>query len=89
MIVADFRFIKQCHKFLDHRMVDFLAGDELAVVETEAIIQQQLNVGDNQFARMLVNGAVQFLLYQDIQTKIHENYCPLTSPKFPRNPNKQ
>ena len=61
-------FIKQCHKLLDHRMVDFLTGDELAVVETEAIIQQQLNVGDNQFARMFVNGAVQFLLYHGEHT---------------------
>ena len=49
-------------------MIDFLAGDELAVVEAEAIVQQQLNVGNNQFAGVLVNGAVQFLLYHGEHT---------------------
>ena len=49
-------------------MIDFLAGDELAVVEAEAIVQKQLNVGNNQFAGVLVNGAVQFLLYHGEHT---------------------
>ena len=55
--------IKQFYEFLYHRMVDLLAGDELAVVEAETIVQQQFNVGDNKFAGMLVDGSVQFLLY--------------------------
>ena len=44
-------------------MVDLLAGDELAVVEAEAIVEQQFDVGDDKFAGMLVDGSVQFLLY--------------------------
>ena len=36
--------IKQLHEFPDHRMVDLLAGDELSVVEAEAIVQQQFDV---------------------------------------------
>ena len=44
-------------------MVYLLAGDELAVVEAEAIVQQQFDVGDDKFAGMLVDGSVQFLLY--------------------------
>ena len=43
-------------------MVDFLASDELAVVEAETIVQQQLDVGNNQFACVLVDGAMEFLL---------------------------
>lgn len=43
-------------------MVDFLASDELAVVEAETIVQQQLDVGNNQFACVFVDGAMEFLL---------------------------
>ena len=44
-------------------MIYLLAGDELAVVEAETIVQQKFNVGDDKFAGMLVDGSVQFLLY--------------------------
>ena len=44
-------------------MVYLLAGYKLAVVEAEAIVQQQFYVGDDKFACMLVDGTVQFLLY--------------------------
>ena len=44
-------------------MIYLLAGYELAVVEAEAIVQQQFYVGDDKFAGMLVDGSVQFLLY--------------------------
>ena len=60
--------IKECHEFPNHRMVDLLAGDELAVVEAEAIVQQQLYVGNDEFASMLVDGAMQFLLYHGEHT---------------------
>ena len=43
-------------------MVDFLASDELAVVEAETIVQQQLYVGNNQFACVFVDSAMEFLL---------------------------
>ena len=49
-------------------MIYLLAGDELAVVEAEAIVQQQLYVGNDEFARMLVDGAMQFLLYHGEHT---------------------
>ena len=49
-------------------MIYLLAGDELAVVEAETIVQQQFNVGNNKFAGMLVDGSVQFLLYHGEHT---------------------
>ena len=49
-------------------MIYLLAGDELAVVEAETIVQQQFNVGDDKFAGMLVDGSVQFLLYHGEHT---------------------
>ena len=52
-------------------MVYLLAGDELAVVEAEAIVQQQFDVGDDKFAGMLVDGPVQFLLYHCEHTTEH------------------
>ena len=36
--------IKHFYEFPYHRMVDLLAGDELAVVEAETIVQQQFDV---------------------------------------------
>ena len=44
-------------------MVDLLTGDELAVVEAKTIVEQQLDVGDNQFAGMLVDGMMKLLRY--------------------------
>ena len=49
-------------------MIYLLAGDELAVVEAETIVQQKFNVGNNKFAGMLVDGSVQFLLYHGEHT---------------------
>ena len=60
--------IQQFHESLHHRMVDFLASDELAVIEAETLVQQQLDVGDDKFAGMLVYGMVQLLLYHSYHT---------------------
>ena len=49
-------------------MVYLLAGDELAVVEAETIVQQQFNVGNNKFAGMFVDCSVKFLLYHGKHT---------------------
>ena len=60
--------IKHFYEFLYHRMIYLLAGDELAVVEAETIVQQQFYVGDDKFACMLVDGTMKFLLYHGEHT---------------------
>ena len=55
--------INQFYESLYHSMIDFLAGDKLAVIEAETIVQQQLDVGNDEFACMLIDSVMQFLLY--------------------------
>ena len=62
-------FIQQMKKLLHYAVIDLFTGDELAVVEAKAIIEQKLNVGNYQFTGVFVDGAVQFLLY-------HGKYTP-------------
>ena len=40
--------------FLYHRMINLLACDKLAVVEAQTVVQQQLDVGNDEFTRMLI-----------------------------------
>ena len=55
-------FIEQRDEFLDHRMINLLACDKLTVVEAQTVVQQQLDVGNDEFARMLIYRMLQFLL---------------------------
>ena len=43
-------------------MINLLACDKLAVVEAQTVVQQQLDVGNDEFARMLIYRMLQFLL---------------------------
>ena len=43
-------------------MINLLACDELAVVEAQTVVQQQLDVGNDEFTRMLIYRMLQFLL---------------------------
>ncbi len=45
-------FIEQRDELLDHRMIDLLACDKLAVVEAQTVVQQQLDVRNDEFTRM-------------------------------------
>ena len=44
-------------------LVRMVPGNELAVVKTFAIIQEQLNIGGNQFFTVLVNVLLQLIFY--------------------------
>ena len=55
-------FIEQRDEFLDHRMIDLLACDKLAIIEAQTVVQQQLDVRNDEFTRMLVYGMLHFLL---------------------------
>lgn len=44
-------------------MVDLLTGNELAVIEAQAIVEQQFYIGDYQFTGMVVYGVLQFGIY--------------------------
>ena len=54
-------------------MVDFLSGDELTVVETQTIVEQEFDIGNDQFTTMLVDSVLQFLLNhrQDATENLH------------------
>ena len=41
-------------ELLHHRVINFLAGDKLPVVEAKAVIEQQLDVGYYQFSGVIV-----------------------------------
>ena len=58
-------------ELLHYAVIDLFTGDELAVVEAKAIIEQKLNVGYYQFTGVFVDGAVQFLLYQGEDSTEH------------------
>ena len=66
--------VEQLYEFPYHRMVDLLAGDELAVVEAETIVQLQFDVGDYELAGMFVDGPVQFLLHHRENTTEHFHF---------------
>ena len=55
--------IEKYYKLLYNLMVNLRESYERAVVESETVIQQQRDVGNNEFAGMFVDGAVKFLLY--------------------------
>ena len=55
-------FIEQRDELLYHRMINLLACDELTVVEAQTVVQQQLDVGNDEFTRMLIYRMLQFLL---------------------------
>ena len=42
-------------------MIDLLACDKLAVVEAQTIVQQQLDVGNDEFTRMPIYRMLEFL----------------------------
>ena len=62
--------VQQVSKLLHHGMVDFLAGDKLAVVEAQTVVEQQFDVAHYQFARVLVDATLQFLLYHREDTPV-------------------
>ena len=53
--------VQQGRELPDHAVVDFLAGDELPVVEAKAVVEEQLYVADYELARMFVYAPVKFL----------------------------
>ena len=61
-------------ELLHYAVIDLFTGDELAVVEAKAIIEQKLNVGYYQFTGVFVDGAVQFLLYQGEDSTEHFHF---------------
>lgn len=63
--------IKQGDELLHHAVVNLLTGDELAVVEAQAVVEEQLNIRDDQLPRMFIDGMMQLLLYHGEDTSKH------------------
>lgn len=55
---------EQAIELLHHGVVDLLTGDKLAVVEPQAVVEQQLDVRDDQFPRVVVDGTLQLCFNQ-------------------------
>lgn len=54
--------IEHLGELTDHGVVNLLTCNELTVVETEAIVEQKLDVANNEFARVAVDASVQLLI---------------------------
>ena len=63
-------------ELLHHRVVDFLAGDELPVVEAKAVIEQQLDVGYYQFSGVIVYRMLEFRL-NHVEHLLEHNHLAL------------
>ena len=48
--------VQQLFETLQYVVVDFLAGHELTVVETDAVVEQQFDIGSDDTLAMLVYG---------------------------------
>lgn len=55
--------VEQPFKLVEHIEIGRLAGDELPLVETHTIVEQQFDVAADEFLGVLVDGVLQLLPY--------------------------
>lgn len=72
--------IEHLGELTDHGVVNLLSCNELTVVETEAIVEQKLDVANNEFARVAVDASVQLLVYH-VQHATEDVYFAQTEVK--------
>ena len=61
--IVNYVAIKKRSELLHHRMVDFLTGHKLPVVEPQTVVEQKLNVAHDKLLRVLVDTTMELFVY--------------------------